>query len=90
MTQASSPEGGQTKLVPLYATGVDFQNKTQAEMFLKKLTSGKLLHGPEDAAFWYGIVIVIGLATWINVYFLLEARLRYALLLDPSFRSPLT
>ena len=75
-TRASGFEGGQTKLVPLYATGVDFQNETQAEMFLKKLNNGKLLHGPEDADFWYGIVIVIGIAAILNAYFLLTTWFR--------------
>ena len=87
-TRASSPEGGQTELVPLCATGVDFRNKTQAEIFLKKLTSGRLLHGPEDADFWYGIVIVIGLATLINAYFLIVTWLRYAVNSCLSYRCP--
>ena len=75
-TRDSGSPGGPTKLVPLYATGIDFQNKTQAEMFLKKLNNGKLLHGPEDADFWYGIVVVVGIATLINAYFLLTTWYR--------------
>ncbi|MCJ1308357.1 hypothetical protein MMC25_002010 [Agyrium rufum] len=58
----------------------DPNNRTQAVAFLGKLTSGKYIHGPEDVDFWYGIVIVIGVAMFINIYFLFQtwAKLRAA------------
>lgn len=54
----------------LSAAGVDFSNRTQMAAFLDDmLNDDQLKHLGNDYAryFWYGVVVVIGLATIMNI-----------------------
>lgn len=64
---------------PLTAAGVDFSNETQASDFLGQLLDDSDFQIDGNAMarrFWYGIVVVIGLATFCNLIwrFLLWTR----------------
>lgn len=55
---------------PLNATGVDFSNETQAFDFLQEILDDSTLGaiGNQYARyFWYGIVVVIGIASLCNI-----------------------
>lgn len=57
-------------LVPLNDSGVDFSNFTQAYNFQQEILDDTILQiiANEYATdFWYGIVVVIGIATIFNV-----------------------
>lgn len=62
--------GGAGPPVPLTAAGVDLSNSTQAFNFLQAILDDVNLEPADnDAArhFWYGVVLVIGLATMYNL-----------------------
>ena len=66
---------------PLTTAGVDFTNSTDAMDFLGELLDDSELQPMDIAmsrAFWYGIVIVIGIATMINIYYITISKSRYA------------
>lgn len=55
---------------PLNATGVDFSNETQAFDFLQEILDDSTLGviGNQYARyFWYGVVVVIGIASLCNI-----------------------
>lgn len=69
MGMGSGGSGG-SGFVPLNASGVDFANETQAFDFLQDILDDSYLQvvGNQYARyFWYGIVVVLGLATACNV-----------------------
>jgi hypothetical protein len=76
---------GQPTLTPLYATGYDLQNETQAMDFLSMMLDDSILQtwANEYARyFWYGIVTVIGLAAFHNLLWRMNLELRYS---KPTF-----
>ena len=78
----SSPDMGQDYSSPLKASGVDFSNDTQAMDFLGQILDDTELQVSENAYaryFWYGAVVVIGIAAIANVHQKANLRLRYAL-----------
>jgi len=71
--------GGSTQMVPLSADGVDFTNATQATDFLGDLLDDTILQviGNDYAQyFWYGVVVVIGIAAVLNFFTILLHRSR--------------
>jgi len=67
-------------LTPLYATGYDLANATQAMDFLSQILDDSILqiYGNEYARnFWYGVVVVIGLAGILNLMWRVTLKLRY-------------
>jgi ferric-chelate reductase len=71
---------GQPTLIPLYATGYDLSNETQAMTFLSMMLDDHILQvwGNDYARyFWYGIVTVIGLASIYNLLWRANLKLRY-------------
>jgi ferric-chelate reductase len=72
--------GSSTTLTPLYATGYDLTNATQAFDFLSQMLDDSILqiYGNEYARdFWYGVVVVIGLAGILNLIWRVTLKLRY-------------
>jgi ferric-chelate reductase len=72
--------GSSTTLTPLYATGYDLTNPTQAMDFLAQILDDSILQicGNEYARnFWYGVVVVIGLAGILNLVWRVKLKLRY-------------
>ncbi|KXT05848.1 hypothetical protein AC578_1031 [Pseudocercospora eumusae] len=72
-----------SSMTPLSADGVDFSNNTQAMDFLGDLlydTYLKIDGANYAKSFWYGIVVVVGLATLFNFarWLTLQQRLRAA------------
>lgn len=70
---------GPSSLTPLNDTGVDFSNYTQAYNFLQEILDDSILQVIANSyarSFWYGIVVVIGLATLFNVGRKVQLRLR--------------
>ncbi|KAL1966261.1 hypothetical protein VTN77DRAFT_4614 [Rasamsonia byssochlamydoides] len=70
--------GGDT---PLNASGVDFSNQTQAFNFLQEILDDTYLQIDGNRAarkFWYGVVVVVGVAAICNIIWgaTLRARLR--------------
>ena len=66
---------------PLTADGVDFSNVTQAMDFLDDLLDDSDFQPVDSAiarAFWYGIIIVIGIAALANAYNVFITRARYS------------
>jgi hypothetical protein len=62
--------GGGSSSVPLNSSGVDFSNATQAFDFLQDILDDSVFQitGNRYARyFWYGVVVVIGIAGIINV-----------------------
>lgn len=75
--------GDTSSNVALSADGVDFSNSTQAAEFLEDLLNDdqlKIIGNQYATYFWYGIVVVIGLATLSNLlqWLTLQFRLRAA------------
>ena len=73
-------DGSSTTLTPLYATGYDLTNITQAMDFLDQMLDDSILqiYGNEYARyFWYGVVVVIGLAAILNLIWRVRLKLRY-------------
>jgi hypothetical protein len=71
---------GQPTLIPLYATGYDLSNETQAMIFLSMVLDDSILQvwGNDYARyFWYGIVTVIGLVAIHNLLWRANLKLRY-------------
>ena len=69
-----------TTLTPLYPAGYDLTNATQAMDFLSQMLDDSILqiYGEEYARnFWYGVVVVIGLAAILNLIWRVELKLRY-------------
>ena len=65
----------------LNATGVDFANDTQAMDFLGEILDDTDLQISGNAFaryFWYGIVMVIGIAAIFNILQTIILHLRYA------------
>lgn len=74
MGMSSSTDG------PLSPDGVDFSNATQANDFLGDLLDDSTLQvvGNTYARyFWYGVVVVIGIAGLVNVVSQASLRYRY-------------
>jgi ferric-chelate reductase len=72
--------GSSTTLTPLYPTGYDLTNPTQAMDFLAQMLDDSILQicGEEYARdFWYGVVVVIGLAAIFNLIWRVKLKLRY-------------
>lgn len=72
----SSMDGSDGALSP---DGVDFSNATQATDFLTALLDDSTLMVTSNQYaryFWYGIVVVIGIAGLINVFTQLTLRMR--------------
>jgi ferric-chelate reductase len=72
-----------TTLTPLNDSGVDFSNYTQAYNFQQEIlddTIMQIISNQYATDFWYGIVVIIGIATILNVMrkFLLRMRIRAA------------
>jgi ferric-chelate reductase len=75
MAQMSQPT-----LTPLYATGYDLTNETQAMAFLSMMLDDSIIQiwGNEYARyFWYGIVTVIGFFAIHNLLWRVNLKLRY-------------
>lgn len=59
--------------------GVDFSNSTQANDFLTELLDDSTLMVTSNQYaryFWYGVVVVIGLAALVNIFTQLTLRMR--------------
>jgi ferric-chelate reductase len=72
-------DGGGTSIVPLNASGVDFSNETQAMDFLGDMlddTVFQVIGNQYARYFWYGVVVVIGIAAIFNVTQKVELRQR--------------
>jgi len=62
--------GGSSSLTPLNDSGVDFSNFTQAYDFQQEILDDSILQVIANANaryFWYGIVVVIGIASLANI-----------------------
>lgn len=80
----SGSMSGSDSMTPLTTAGVDFSNATQAGDFLDDLLDDSVLQVTGNAYaryFWYGVVVVIGLATILNLfqYTTLKIRQRQAI-----------
>jgi ferric-chelate reductase len=65
-----SMSGGSSSLTPLNDSGVDFSNYTQAYNFQQEILDDSILQVIANSYardFWYGIVVVIGIATLFNI-----------------------
>ena len=72
--------GSSTTLTPLYPTGYNLTDATQAMDFLSQMLNDSILQicGEEYARnFWYGVVAVIGLAAILNLVWRVKLKLRY-------------
>ena len=72
--------GDSSDLQPLTTDGFNLSNMTDAMDFLGALLDDSELQPIDLAmsrAFWYGIAVVIGIATVINLYFIMISRSRY-------------
>lgn len=64
---------------PLSPAGVDFSNETQANDFLGSLLDDTTLQVTGNAYaryFWYGVVVVIGIASAINLFTVVVSKYR--------------
>lgn len=71
---------GSSTIMPLNTTGVDFNNATQASMFLSELLDDSKLQviaNQYAVYFWYGIVVVIAIVALINAFRVVALRFRY-------------
>ncbi|OKL62813.1 hypothetical protein UA08_01870 [Talaromyces atroroseus] len=78
---------------PLTAAGVDFSNETQAVDFLQEILDDSVLGvvGNQYARyFWYGIVVVIGIATISNLVEKVILQTRWDFLSFPRLVASLT
>lgn len=65
---------------PLTSVGVDFSNETQAVDFLGEILDDTIFQGTGNAYaryFWYGVVVVIAIATICNVTETATLRIRF-------------
>lgn len=72
--------GGDSSSLPLNDTGVDFSNATQAMDFLGEILDDTEFQVDGNAFardFWYGVVLVIGIAAIFNVVQRITLRMRY-------------
>lgn len=72
--------GDSSSLTPLYDTGVDFSNETQAMDFLGAIlddTELQVIGNQYAREFWYGIVVVIGIAALFNIFQTATLKMRY-------------
>ena len=72
--------GDDSSSMPLNDTGVDFSNMTQAMDFLGKIlddTDFQVIGNAFARYFWYGIVVVIGIAAGFNIIQKTTLRMRY-------------
>ena len=86
----SMPTMGNDPSSALNATGVDFSNDTQAMDFLGEILDDSDLQISGNAFaryFWYGVVLVIGIAAIFNIIQKTTLQLRYSIL--PSFGTGL-
>ncbi len=70
---------GSSSLTPLNDSGVDFSNFTQAYDFQQEILDDSILQVIANANaryFWYGIVVVIGIASLANIARKLHLHLR--------------
>jgi ferric-chelate reductase len=82
-----------TTLTPLYPTGYNLSDAAQAMAFLSQILDDGILQisGEEYARnFWYGVVVVIGLAAIVNLIWRLKLKLRYLDSPPPSAEHPST
>lgn len=71
-------DGGDSS-APLNSSGVDFSNETQAFNFLQEILDDTYLQIDGNHAathFWFGIVVVIGLAAIWNLLWTIRLRER--------------
>jgi ferric-chelate reductase len=71
--------GGGSTLTPLNDSGVDFSNFTQAYDFQQEILDDTILQVIANTYaryFWYGIVVVIGLASLANIGRIVHLKLR--------------
>lgn len=79
----SMPTMGDDSSSALNATGVDFSNDTQAMDFLGEILDDSDLQISGNAFakyFWYGVVVLIGIAAIFNIIQKIILRLRYFIL----------
>ena len=72
--------GDNSSSMPLNDTGVDFSNMTQAMDFLGEILNDTEFQVTGNAFaryFWYGIVVVIGIAAGFNIIQKTTLRMRY-------------
>lgn len=72
--------GDNSSSMPLNDTGVDFSNMTQAMDFLSEILNDAEFQVTGNAFaryFWYGIVVVIGIAAGFNIIQKTTLRMRY-------------
>jgi len=72
--------GSSTILTPLYVTGFNLTNETQAMAFLSLMLDDSVLQlwGNDYALkFWHGMVTVIGLVAIYNLMWRVNLKLRY-------------
>ena len=72
--------GDDSSSMPLNDTGVDFSNMTQAMDFLGEIlddTDFQVIGNAFARYFWYGIVVVIGIAAGFNIIQKTTLRMRY-------------
>lgn len=72
--------GDNSSSMPLNDTGVDFSNMTQAMDFLGEILNDAEFQVTGNAFaryFWYGIVVVIGIAAGFNIVQKTTLRMRY-------------
>ena len=70
---------GSSSLAPLNDSGVDFSNFTQAYDFQQEILDDSILQVIANSYaryFWYGIVVVIGIATVFNIGRKFHLRMR--------------
>lgn len=78
----SMPAMGDDSSSALNSSGVDFSNDTQAMDFLGEILDDSDLQISGNAFarhFWYGVVIVIGIAAIFNMVQMAILKLRYLL-----------
>jgi hypothetical protein len=79
--------GDDSSSMPLNDTGVDFSNATQAMDFLGAMLEDTDLQVTGNAFaryFWYGVVVIVGIAATFNITqkIILRMRCVYALIGD--------
>ena len=86
----SMPTMGDDPSSALNATGIDFSNDTQAMDLLGEILDDSDLQISGNAFaryFWYGVVLVIGIAAIFNIIQKITLQLRYSI--PPSSRTGL-
>jgi len=73
--------GGSGGFVPLNDSGVDFSNETQAFNFLQNILDDSYLQVESNRYaryFWYGVVVLLGIAAACNLLWKVMLRARFA------------